>query len=257
MISRHVTVFAAERSVTVTLNQQLTIMRINKLRKRIKLVSILLIFVLALISQRANAQQMIVDDAAVITHRSFQIEAWYGTEESWFQPAVSATKWLELTSGLIFDSSDGFEADNWFAEFKAVPGDLEVDGWAYGLVLAPVFDFDGDFNEFYSYVPVSRMILNESSVLHINLGVEGFKVNGWEYAFTSGIRGDFGITDRVMILSEIFTSKLETPSFQTGLRFTVLPDLVELDITYGEGFRRGMNYPGFNIGIAITPESLW
>lgn len=61
----------------------------------------------------------------------------------------------------------------------------------------------------------------------------------------------------MMILSEIFTSNLETPSFQAGLRFSVIPDRVEVDITYGEGFRRGVGYPGFNIGIAVTPDRLW
>ncbi len=232
-------------------------MRINRPGTIIKYVFILLIFALSLILQRADAQQMVVDDAAVTTHRSFQIETWYGTEESWFQPAVSASRWLEITAGLIFDSSAGFETDNWFVEFKAVPGDLDEAGWAYGLVFAPVFDFDGDFREFYSYVPVSINFLNDTSVLHLNLGAEGSDADGWEYGFTSGIRGDFGITDRVMILSEIFTSNLGTPSFQAGLRFTLLPDLVELDITYGENFRRGMSYPGFNIGVAFTPDRLW
>lgn len=226
-------------------------------RKTLKAASILLIFLLALFTHKAEAQQMIVDDAAVTTHRSFQIETWYGTEESWFQPGIAATRWLEIAPGIIFDSSDGFEAANWLIELKAVPGDLEEDGWAYGLVIAPVFNFDGDFEEFYSYVPYSKMILNDSSILHVNLGIEGFNADGWEYGFTTGIRGDFGISDRVMILSEIFTSNFETPSFQAGVRFSLIPDFVEMDITYGEGFRRGMNYPGFNIGIAITPDSLW
>lgn len=232
-------------------------MRVNRLKTIINHLFLLLIFGLALISQSANAQQMIVDDAAITTHRSFQIETWYGTEESWFQPAVSATKWLEIATGLIFDSSDGFDADSWFVEFKAVNRDLEEEGWAYGLVFAPVFNFDGDFSEFFSYVPVSINILNASSVLHINLGVQGINETGWTYAFTSGIRGDFGITDRVTALSEVFTSNLKLPAFQSGLRFSVLPDLVELDITYGRGFRSGERFPGFNVGIAITPDALW
>lgn len=160
-------------------------------------------------------------------------------------------------NSLILYSSDGFEADNWFVEFKVVPGDLEEAGWAYGAVFAPVFNFNGDFEEIYSYVPISKMIFNESSVLHVNLGVDGLYLDRWEYAFTSGIRGDFGIGERMMVLSEIFTSNFETSVFQAGLRFVVIPDRVELDITYGEGFRRGMSYPGFNIGIAITPDRLW
>ena len=113
---------------------------------------------LLLMANQASAQQMIVDDAEVTTPRSFQIESWYGTKESWFQPGVSAAPWLEIAPGIIFDSSDNFEAANWLIEAKAVPGDLEADGWAYGLVAAPVFDFEGNMEEFFTYVPVSLMV---------------------------------------------------------------------------------------------------
>lgn len=212
--------------------------------------------ILLLIANQASAQQMIVDDAEVTSPRSFQIESWYGTQESWFQPGVSAAHWLEIAPGIIFDSSDDFEAANWLLEAKAVPGDLEEDGWAYGLVAAPVLNFDGDLEEFFTYVPVSLMVLNDSSVLHFNVGVEGFDVDGWEYEFTTGVRGDFGIFDRVALLTEVFTGNFETPAFQAGLRFEVVPELVEMDVTYGEGFDSG-DFPGFNIGIAITPDSMW
>lgn len=233
----------------------------------LKALSVLFILTLALFHQAA-AQQMIVDDAAVTTERSVQVEAWYGTEESWFQPGLAVTPWLEFAPGLIFDSSDGFEPAGWLLEFKVVPGDLEAEGYAYGLVAAPVFDFDGEIEEFFSYVPFSKMLPDGVSVLHVNLGVEGTReefieiVGGdtdseWEWAFTSGIRGDFSLSDRVTVLSEVFAANFETPSFQTGLRFSLVPDLVEMDVTYGEGFRRGMDFPGFNVGIAITPDSLW
>ncbi|MCC5913574.1 MAG: hypothetical protein JJU46_04290 [Balneolaceae bacterium] len=234
----------------------------------LKAVTILAIFSLAILHNRADAQQMIVDDAAVTTELSFQVEAWYGTEESWFQPGIAVTPWLEFASGLIFDSSNGFEAANWLLEFKAVPGDLEAEGYAYGLVAAPVFNFDGEIEEFFSYIPVSMMLPDQASVLHINLGIEGTNnefvevANGsagseWEWAFTTGIRGDFALSERVAILSEIFTANFETPSFQGGFRFSIVPDLVEMDVTYGQGFRSGMDYPGLNVGIAITPDSLW
>ena len=234
----------------------------------LKAVIIAFIFSLAVVHQQAKAQQMIIDDAAVTTERSFQIETWYGTEESWFQPGVAVTPWLEFAPGLIFDSSNRFEAANWLLEFKAVPGDLEAEGYAYGLVAAPVFNFDGEIEEFFSYVPVSKMLPDQATVVHINMGIEGTKnefieaTNGspdseWEWAFTTGIRGDFAISDRVTILSEIFTANFETPSFQGGFRFSIIPDLMEMDLTYGQGFRSGMDYPGFNVGIAFIPDSLW
>ncbi len=218
------------------------------------------IFLLALHVKTGYAQQMIVDDAAITTHRSIQVETWYGTQESWFQPAIGATSWLEIGPGIIFNSSDGFVASNWLVEFKAVWGDHEVNGLSWGVVAAPVYDFDGILEEFYSYLPVTAEFGDGFSVLHLNLGVEGVRPDesaDMEYAFTTGIRGDFVLTNRVALLSELFTSDFETPSFQAGLRFTLIPDRLEMDITYGEGIRQGMDYPGFNVGIAITPDRLW
>lgn len=218
---------------------------------------VLLIGMMSFTDQFSAAQQMIVDDAEITTYRSVQFEGWYGTQESWIQPGIGVTQWLEIAPGLIFDSADGFETSNWLIELKTVPGDLEQDGWAYGLVAAPVFNTDNQIEEFFAYVPISTLMVRDSSVLHLNLGVEGFDVDGWEFGITTGARMDWGIADRVTILSEVFTTDLETPAFQAGLRFEIIEELVELDITYGQGFRSGMEYPGFNAGIAITPDSIW
>jgi hypothetical protein len=45
----------------------------------IRAVTIPIIFTLAIFYQQADAQQMFVDDAAVTTYKSFQIETWYGS----------------------------------------------------------------------------------------------------------------------------------------------------------------------------------
>lgn len=207
---------------------------------------------------QSAAQQMVVDDATVVTPRSVQFEGWYGTEESWVQPAFSIATWFEVGPAVIFDTSNGFEPDNWLVELKAIPGDLDYDGYAYGFVFAPVFDFDLVFREFYFYSPITFEFLDGTSRFHVNVGFDGVKEEEWDYGFTSGIRGDFGLGSRLTILSEVFTTNFREPAFQAGLRISVIPDRLELDVTYGEGFRRGLqDYPGFNVGIAITPGALW
>ncbi len=54
------------------------------------------IFTLAIFHQKADAQQMFVDDAEVTTYRSFQIETWYGSRESWFLTGISPVRGLEI-----------------------------------------------------------------------------------------------------------------------------------------------------------------
>jgi hypothetical protein len=222
-----------------------------------KAATILLIFTLAIFHQKADAQQMFVDDAAVTTYKSFQIETWYGSRESWFLTAVSPIRGLELGTGLGFDSRDGFDPANWILEAKYVPGDLEGIGWAIGGVAGLLYDLDGDIEEVFAYIPYSRMILNGSSVLHLNAGFEAVKEEEWEYELIKGIRGDFGITDRFAILSEFAAANFGDLFYQGGIRISIVPDLLEMDITYGEGFRRMETAPGFNVGIALTPDRLW
>ncbi|MCC5906630.1 MAG: hypothetical protein JJU13_10505 [Balneolaceae bacterium] len=225
--------------------------------KLLKAVVILVIFILAIFHQNADAQQMFVDDAEVTTCRSFQIESWYGSRESWLLTAISPVRGLELGTGLGFDSRDGFDPANWILEAKFVPGDLEANGWAIGGVAGLLYDLDGDIEEVFAYIPYSQMIFNDSSVLHINAGIEGVQEEEWEYELITGIRGDFGLTDRFAILTEVAAANFSDAFYQGGIRISLVPDLLEMDITYGEGFRRQETAPGFNIGIAFTPDRLW
>jgi hypothetical protein len=206
---------------------------------------------------RAEAQQMFVDDAEVTTYRSFQIETWYGSRESWLLAAISPVRGLELGTGLGFDSRDGFDPTNWIFEAKFVPGDLEANGWAIGGVAGFLYDLDGDLEEVFAYTPYSRMIFNDSLVLHINAGFEAMQEVEWDYELITGIRGDFGITERFTLLAELAAANFGDVFYQGGVRISLIPDLLEMDITYGEGIRRMETAPGFNIGLSFTPDRFW
>jgi hypothetical protein len=101
------------------------------------------------------------------------------------------------------------------------------------------------------------MIFNESSLFHFNAGFEAVQEEEWEYEIITGIRGDFGMTNRFTLLGEIAAANFSDAFYQGGIRISLIPELLEMDITYGEGFRRMETAPGFNIGIAFTPDSLW
>ncbi len=229
----------------------------KQLSNLLKTAAILGIFFLSIFHQKADAQQMFVDDAEVTTHRSFQIETWYGSRESWFLTAISPVRGLEMGTSIGFDSREGFDPINWIFEGKYVPLDLEERGWAIGGVAGLLYDLGGDIEEIFAYIPYTQMIFNDSSVLHINAGFEAVQEDDWGYELITGIRGDFGITERFAILSEVAAANFGDVFYQGGLRISLIPDLLEMDITYGEGFRRMETAPGFNIGMAFTPDSLW
>lgn len=200
-----------------------------------------------------SAQHLIVDDAAVSEQHVF--EAWGGTEESWIQPSIAMNDGWNLSPGIIFNTAiQEIEATNWLLESKIVPKSFTNSSWGVGNVSAVVFNFDGDLTQVYSYIPISRNILNANSFLHLNLGIEGNRLpDDWEYLFTTGFRADFALSNRVLLLSEIFSYDFKSTGFQAGFRFVIIPGQLESDITYGRGFDNIMTYPGFNVGISFTP----
>lgn len=216
------------------------------------------IICMAIVQQQANAQQMFVDDAAVTTERSFQIETWYGSRESWFLTAISPVQGLELGTGIGFDSRDGFDPSNVILEAKFTASDFEETGSAVGIAAGLLYDLDGNLEEVFSYIPYSRMILDGSSALHFNVGFEAvWEEEEWEYELITGLRGDFGITGRFALLGEVAAANFGDAFYQWGIRISLASDLLEMDITYGEGFRRQETAPGFNVGIAFTPDTIW
>jgi hypothetical protein len=214
-----------------------------------------LCFVLLLIPAVLSAQHLIVDDAVVVQKHLF--EAWGGTEESWIQPSFVLNRGWNLSPGIIFNTSNqNIDATHWLIESKVVPSGLSNNMWGVGNVSALVFDFDGDLTQIYSYIPVSRNILNPNSFVHLNVGIEAnHLLDDWVYAFTTGFRADLAISERVILLSEIFSYDFNSTGFQAGLRFVIIPGQLESDITYGRGFEEKVTYPGFNVGISFTPYS--
>lgn len=210
-------------------------------------------------STTAQAQQMIVDDAKVMIDKQAQLETWYGTEESWIQPSFSLSHLWDVTPGVIFNTGDDGSVSRLFGELKYIPSDLDFDGYSYGWVGAMYFDTEGRVKGVRTYIPFTKYILDRTSLVHLNIGLDGRDnaAGDFEYGFTTGIRGDFGLTDRFAILSEVFTTDFETPSFQAGIRFDVVPDLLNIDITYGESFKNDVSYPGFNVGISFRPNQVW
>lgn len=210
-------------------------------------------------SNSARAQQMIVDDATVLIDKQMQLEAWYGTEMSWIQPSFSLNHLWDVTPGIIFDTGDDGSIYQLFGELKYIPTDLDFDGYSYGWTGAIYFDTEGRVDRLYTYIPFTKYILDRTSQVHLNIGLDGRDnvAGNFEYGFASGIRADLGLSERFSILTEIFTTDFETPSFQAGIRFDVVPDLLKIDVTYGESFKSDVSFPGLNVGIALSPNRVW
>lgn len=203
-----------------------------------------------------NAQERIVDDAAITTYRSFQIETWYAEFESAFIPAVSWNNWLETSIGLFFDTQNEFAFDQLMLEGKIVSADYEEKGHAFGLVVGTMIDKNAKLNELYAFVPYSRMFMG-SNVLHLNAGIITYNFDSdMKVAVTYGARADWEIHDRVDILTGLYAENT-TFSFYSGLRIHLIKDKLALIPTYGRGFVSRLKEPGFSFQLSITPDTLW
>ena len=230
----------------------------TKVKKNLSSIPAFLILVLLLPINTVNAQQMVVDDADITTYRSFQMEAWYGSIDSWVLPAIGPLPFLEITTGAGFNSKGYFNHGSWLFEGKFAPEFLRKNGNAVSLVSGVTINEELSVNSYYIYVPYTREILDNSSLFHANVGFQHANDNdSWENEIFYGIRGDIMITERFFLLAEAFSSNLDLPGFQAGLRIVLIEDLLETDITWGKGLEKGVDEPGFNFGLAFTPTTLW
>jgi len=215
------------------------------------------ITLLLTVSKFAVGQQMVVDDADITTYRSFQTEIWYGSIDSWVLPAASPFSFLETSIGVGFNSKESFAHNAWLFETKYAPEFFRVDEHAVSLVTGITTDPGLTFESFYMYAPYTREILGNTSLLHVNLGYELKNNDGLEHEIFYGIRSDIELSDRLYLLSEVFTSNLDPPAFQAGVRIILLDELLEADITWGRGMEEGVRAPGFNFGLTYTPSPMW
>ncbi|MDI6401710.1 hypothetical protein QLX67_06875 [Balneolaceae bacterium ANBcel3] len=197
----------------------------------------------------ANGQQMVIDDVEVTDYRGFSLETWYGQEESWVILLFSPLKGLELAPALMYTDDDVFGNIEAKYMFRAPGGNGPGIGLVSGAIWAP-------FIGFYTYVPVTFTLPEERAVINVNVGYE------WEeatsgHAATWGARVDVPVLSLMTLLGEVFGSNGDTPDFQVGVRWTIVPDLLEMDTTYGNHFGKEHSGLGFAVGLAWTPSFRW
>ncbi|TVQ49087.1 MAG: hypothetical protein EA362_04970 [Saprospirales bacterium] len=73
---------------------------------------------------------------------------------------------------------------------------------------------------------------------------------------TYGLRSDIFLIERWGLIAGIYAENLDY-SFYGGPRFEIVPDFLELILTYGQGFNQRIKMPGFAIQLSFTPEQLW
>ncbi len=232
------------------------------MRKVAVTVIVLLVPALAL-----AARPFVTDDARLTTAGSCQLESWVRLNpdslERWALPACNPGGNLEFTVGAGRSKYDGEAAtsDHVF-QAKTLFRPLESNGWGWGLAIGtvrhPAATRPGPniLGNTYAYIPWSLSLNDDQIVIHANLGWLKDKATGLN-STTWGVGSELKLHPRLLGIAETYGDQSGTAYAQVGVRYAVVPELFQIDATYG----RQTSGPGaghwMSFGIRYTPDTFF
>lgn len=220
----------------------------------------LTVALLLLLPAALSAQQFVVDDVEVTPDKAFQIEGWYGSHGSWLLPAMGLMPNLELSTGIGYVQNEVGDFDQSFVlQLKYRLMGKERYGWGMSLIsgygLAPVIQPGRRvFSDLFAYGVLGRELIEDRVVAFANAGwVWISDGDGGQHDFSWGFRFDTTLHERFVWINEVFSVEEITPQIHSGIRYTLIPDVLEFDVSYGFHTEPDQNGIGFNIGFAWTP----
>lgn len=214
-----------------------------------------------------GARPMVTDDARLTDAGACQLETWVrfnrSSTEYWALPACNPGGNLEITLGGAASDSQGLYHADTVVQLKTLFKPLETGGWGYGFALGRARHIgagvdDSSNVQRYFYVPVSRSLLADRLILHLNLGAT--EPSGRErLRGIGGFGGEFDLTGagRTWLMGEIFDQQAGRPFFQVGMRRWLVPGHVQLDATYGDRLDAGSAERWFTLGLRLISDKVF
>jgi len=212
------------------------------------------------------AGAMNVDDAQVLGANKCQLESWGkfnrdGTER-WLNPSCNLTGNLEVSWGNAWQrDGGGMYLSNSQLQGKTVFREMSANSYGVGMLGGVVRQTDASDGgarqrswNYYSKLLTSFSFRDDDVLLHTNLG---FNRKGKEQTtrLTWGLGNETRLMEKLSFIGEVFGENKGKPGYQAGIRSALLPEQVELDLTYGNTF--GRETQGRYVALTlrfITPE---
>ncbi len=212
------------------------------------------------------ARPFVTDDARLTTAGACQLEAWVrsypANHEAWTLPSCNPGGNLELTigGGTARDSGQRATAD-YVLQAKTLFRSLRAGDWGWGLALGTVRHLENhpgpnQLGNVYANLPLSVSFDKDDVVVHANLGWLHDTASRANRA-TWGLGAEVRLGERLAAMAESFGDNRSRPYWQAGLRYFVVPDLVQVDATAGGRFAGARDERWLSLGIRITPERLF
>ena len=228
---------------------------------------ILYIVILLLLSTQAQAARpFVTDDARLTSSGSCQLESWARLYESsseiWALPACNPFGNLEFTLGAgIARDNYAATSQDYVAQLKTLIKPLEANGWGVGLVVGKVVHPEINpgpnlFGNSYLYVPASFSFNDDQLVIHTNIGL--LKENKTNIIKTTfGVGTEYKLNTKVLGIAELFGDDRQKPFVQIGFRYSLLPNLFQLDATLGQPLAGKSEDLWLSFGARFTPQNLF
>lgn len=214
------------------------------------------------------ARPFVTDDARLTTAGSCQLESWTRIyrdyTEYWALPACNPTGNLEFTAGggvTKYNSPSPYGGGNYVFQLKTLYKELETNSYGIGLAAGTLSHpsstpGSNDLGNYYAYIPYSVSFADDTLITHVNMGYTFDKAskNG---RTLYGFGAEVNIMPRLMIIAETFGDTGGNPYWQSGLRFSIIPNLFQMDATLGQQFGNNISNRWISFGLRFTPASIF
>lgn len=190
---------------------------------------------------RNTAVAMEVDDAHILDPGKCQLESWLrfdsdGTQRT-LSPACRFFGDLEVNiAGTLEKDDRGMFLTDGQVQGKYLLMQTADEQTTLSLMMGAVRHTEHDGRErswsYFMKAPVTFAFRGGDVLLHTNWGVNRNQAENTT-RLTWGIGNETRLNDRFTFIGEVFGENKGKPLFQTGIRTTLVPDKVELDVTYG------------------------
>jgi hypothetical protein len=206
-------------------------------------------------------QPLVTDDAAVVAPKTCQLETWahwvHDAREYWAQPACNFTGNLELAIGGARTYPDTGESSSIVQlQAKTVLFPRGDGTLSFGAVVGGARDtgVPHGHSPFQSYNARALMSWYPRSDLEIDLNLGAANVYGSGTFALAGAALQYGVTEKMQLLAEVFRDEPGPAKYQVGARYVVVPDRFEAYASYGKPFGGSASPWSVIIGIRIqTP----
>ncbi len=197
---------------------------------------------------------MFTDDATLTIAKTCQIENWFFHSKTINQaitlPACNPTGNFEITGG--FTTTDDINVnrqDSYHLQGKTLFVPLDQDH-RYGVGFSAGIDRpDRNNGDNFAYIPFSVSSTNQEWVTDLNLGWQQNLVHDVKNTLTWGAGTTYSPNTYLSLFSEVFGNNKVKPTLHGGVSIGILPNILQLDMTYGDDLSIKKDGDFFTIGL--------